>query len=197
MSNPEEVEAASADAKMNGDAKPKEDLTNDAAKDEPMTDSKPSAAAQEEPEKKEGVAAALKTDDVKKPTPEPSEEDFADEDDVAKEEEELFCTLEQEKAKEELEHAGDEKVAPTLLKEALQKGEVVKSPDVKDKKEDAGGKPGGEAVSGIPRNRRWIQVALRISIGSTTVSRGSRKGNHGAICLFLSGFALVTLKPKG
>ena len=163
MSNPKEEEAANADVNANGDTKV--DEKEDGSKDEPMTDAKPPAASDEAVKKED--ATSEKEKDTKKAEKEPSEDDYAEEDDVDKEEEELFCSLEQAKAKEEQEHAGDKKVAPTLLKEVLEKGELEKSPEAAKQKikgiaEKASQE--GSLVSGIFASSS-LQLCNRRSIG--------------------------------
>jgi hypothetical protein len=90
------------------------------------------------------------TDDALAPSKAPSEEDFVDEDDVDKEEEALFCTLEMEKEKEDLEealHLEDKpKAAPALIQAGIKAGEVqdedddaVKSGDAKEEEKEKAG----------------------------------------------------------
>lgn len=143
MSNPKEEDTAGEHGKADVATKTM-DTDKDATKDEPMADGKPPAA--ENSTKKE-TSTAANGDVAKKSEVEPSEEDFAEEDDVDKEEEELFCSLEKAKEKEELEHAGDEKVAPTLLKDVLENGDLPKSPEaVKEKVKEAAEKTDGDGA---------------------------------------------------
>jgi hypothetical protein len=81
------------------------------------------------------ASASRETDDALATSKDPSDEDFVDEDDVDKEEEELFCILEKEKEKEDLEealHPEDKpKAAPALIQAGIKAGEV------KDENDDA------------------------------------------------------------
>lgn len=95
------------------------------------------------------ASAPRELDDEVGPSKDP-EEDFADEDDVDKDEEALFCILEKEKEKEDLEealHPEDKpKAAPALIQAGIKAGEVkdedddaVKSGDAEAKEEEKAG----------------------------------------------------------
>lgn len=94
--------------------------------------------------------------------PEPSEEDFADEDDVDAEEEELFCSLEKAKEKEELEGESKLKAAPALVQRGIQLGEVDAEDTASDDKAKVSEEEHkGEVQVSLYPLRKWNSVVAK------------------------------------
>ena len=143
-----------------------------------------------------------------------TEDDFVDEDDVDAEEEELFKSLEQRKAEEDLEealHPSDKPKtvasAPALLKAAIEAGEVKAEDedgangDAKDKKEDdTAGVSSGLCLGSIGYIANyygcWREGDIQVLCGRTNifvVESGSQREESCFDVIVVSGNGLLTV----